>query len=55
MCLLSLASIAGMDPAFIAHLATLCIRNTIHFIIQHLYTTDYTILQIRMSQYTCYR
>jgi hypothetical protein len=34
MCLLSLASIAGMDPAFIAHLATLCTRgDTIHFII----------------------
>jgi hypothetical protein len=33
MCLLSLVSILGMDPAFIERLATLRSRNTIHFII----------------------
>jgi hypothetical protein len=30
MCVLSLASMLGMDPAFIVRLATLCSLNAIH-------------------------
>jgi hypothetical protein len=33
MCSISPASILGMDTVFMARLATLCSRNTIHFII----------------------
>jgi hypothetical protein len=55
MCLLSLASMLSIDPAFIACLATLCSGNAIYFIIQQLYTPVYTILGITLSQYTCFR
>jgi hypothetical protein len=51
VCLLSLASMLSIDPAFIACLASLCSCNAIYFILQKLYTTDYTILLTTLSQY----